>query len=206
VSIPGLFAPAAVMALVAGLGAFGVAAQGFEPARRDAERLARKITRIQTLAQRPAEGERPPVRTVLTEAEINAYLFWHREGVLPAGVTESSMSLAGDGHVSAAAVVDLETMRSGKARGWLDPLAYIGGRVPVTAAGVIHARDGVATLDLVSASVAGVAVPKSVLQELLSFYTRSADDPDGISLDDPFPLPAAIREVMVGNGEATVVQ
>ena len=63
-----------------------------------------------------------------------------------------------------------------------------------------------ATLDLTSATVAGVSVPKSILQELVTFYTRTADTPQGISLDDPFPLPAAIRQIDVGKGQATVIQ
>ena len=57
-----------------------------------------------------------------------------------------------------------------------------------------------------SASVGGVPVPRAVLQELLAFYTRSEDFPKGITLDEPFELPAAIREVHVRRGAATVVQ
>jgi hypothetical protein len=45
-----------------------------------------------------------------------------------------------------------------------------------------------------------------VLQELLSLYSRSPERPRGVSLDDPFPLPANIRQIDVGRGEAVVVQ
>jgi hypothetical protein len=44
------------------------------------------------------------------------------------------------------------------------------------------------------------------VQELLSYYSKSAEKPSGISIDDPFELPAAIKEIRVGKGEATVVQ
>ena len=59
---------------------------------------------------------------------------------------------------------------------------------------------------LESASLAGVPIPKSVLQTLLSHYSRSPDKPDGIGLDDPFALPAAIREIRVEPGRAIIVQ
>ena len=48
--------------------------------------------------------------------------------------------------------------------------------------------------------------PKSLLQELLSYYSKSAEKPSGISMDDPFELPARIKEIRVGKGEAMVVQ
>jgi hypothetical protein len=44
------------------------------------------------------------------------------------------------------------------------------------------------------------------VQELLSFYSRSAEDPDGINMDDPFQLPARITEIKVATGTATIVQ
>ena len=34
-------------------------------------------------------------------------------------------------------------------------------------------------------------IPKAVLQEIVSYYSRSPERPDGLSLDDPFALPAA---------------
>ena len=49
-------------------------------------------------------------------------------------------------------------------------------------------------------------VPKSVLQELVSYYSRSSQNPTGVSLDTPFELPARIREIRVGQKQATVIQ
>jgi hypothetical protein len=45
-----------------------------------------------------------------------------------------------------------------------------------------------------------------VLQELVSYYSRTAEDPRGIDLDEPFELPAGIRQIEVGQGQAVVVQ
>ena len=187
-------------------GALGPAVQENPPSKKDADQFAGKIARIQAIAQAPADLARAPVRTVLTEAEVNAYLFWNKADVLPVGVTEPHIRLLGGGHVSADAVVDLTAIRNQRERGWMDPLAYVGGRVAVAASGVVGGRDGLATLELSSATIGGVSVPKSVLQELVSHYTRSSAFPNGVNLDDPFPLPAAIRDVVVAKGEAVVIK
>jgi hypothetical protein len=45
-----------------------------------------------------------------------------------------------------------------------------------------------------------------ILQEIVSYYSRTAENPSGISLDDPFALPARIREIQVERGQAIIVQ
>ena len=104
------------------------------------------------------------------------------------------------------AVVDLDAVRKQKQRGWLDPLGYMTGRLPITATGRLATKDGVGTFTLESAEISGVTIPKTVLQELLSYYSRTKEDPDGINMDDPFELPARIREIRVGRATATIVQ
>jgi hypothetical protein len=49
-------------------------------------------------------------------------------------------------------------------------------------------------------------VPKSLLQELVSYYTRSAANPDGYSLDAPFALTGGIREITVESKRAIIIQ
>jgi hypothetical protein len=49
-------------------------------------------------------------------------------------------------------------------------------------------------------------MPKSLLQELLSYYSKTPENPAGINMDTPFALPAAIQEIRVGQGTAVVVQ
>jgi len=204
-------AASAAIALVAALGIAGLAAQdrgpaGRDPLKKDADALAAKIARIQAIAGSPSVAERAPVRTVLTQNEINAYLFWNADEVLPVGLTEPRFRLGGDGQVSADAIVDLTAIRDQRARGWLDPLAYVGGKMPVAASGIVRARDGLGWIELGDVTIGGVSVPKSVLQELVTYYTRSPESPAGVSLDGPIRLPAAIRAVTVGKGEAVVIQ
>ena len=80
------------------------------------------------------------------------------------------------------------------------------GKLPVRVEGVLTTSQGTGRFALESAHVAGVPVPKSVLQTLVSHYSKSADDPDGVGIDDPFALPAAIHEIRVEPGRAIVVQ
>ena len=55
-------------------------------------------------------------------------------------------------------------------------------------------------------AVSGVPIPKTLLQELVSYYSRTSDDPSGVNLDEAFNLPAKIRQIEVGQGQAVVVQ
>jgi len=97
-------------------------------------------------------------------------------------------------------------VRKQKQRGWLDPVGYLSGRLPVTAAGRLITKDGKGQFQLESAEISGVTVPKAVLQELVSYYSRTPENPAGIDMDAPFELPARIREIRVGSGSSTIVQ
>jgi hypothetical protein len=78
--------------------------------------------------------------------------------------------------------------------------------LPITASGVLTTKDGMGRFQLESAELSGVTVPKSLVQELLSYYSKTKENPAGINMDDPFELPARIREIRVAQGTATIVQ
>ncbi len=63
-----------------------------------------------------------------------------------------------------------------------------------------------ASVKRVSPARRGSPVPKLILQEIVSYYSRSPERPAGIGLDDAFMLPARIREIQVEVGRAIVVQ
>lgn len=172
--------------------------------RRDAELLKQKVATITAHAERSAKQSR---RTTVTENEVNAYLVYETRGQLPTGVVDPSITILGPGRLFGRAVVDLDAVRrERKATSLLDPVTYLTGRLPVTATGVLRTSNGVGRFQLESASVGGVPVPKMLLQEIVSYYSRTPDKPAGIGLDDPFPLPARIREIQVERGQAIVVQ
>ena len=162
------------------------------------------------LLQIVVRGEQCPCRqrhrTEITEAEVNGYLQHHATDDVPDGVVSPHITIVGAGRVAGRAIVDLDRVRTSRERGWLDPAAYLTGKVPVTAIGILHTVDGNGRFELQSATVGGLEVPKVVLQELLSYYSSTSDDPDGINIDDTFELPASIREIQVGKGVAYVIQ
>ena len=116
-------------------------------------------------------------------------------------------TIVGQGRLLGEAVVDLDAVsRANPPKGLLDPMRLLTGRLPVRVQGVLTTSRGTGKFDLESAHIAGMPVPKSLLQTLVSFYSKSADHPQGVGLDDPFELPAAIREIRVEPGQAIVVQ
>ena len=174
------------------------------PSRADAASLRQKVAVITAFSERP---QRQANRTTLTEDEVNAFLVYEAGDQLPAGVVDPAISIEGTGRVSGRAVVDLDAVRRQKSsRGFLDPLSYAGGRLPVTAAGVLSTGNGVGRFELQSATMAGIPIPKTLLQEIVSYYSRTPENPAGISLDDSFPLPARIREIQTDVGRVVVIQ
>jgi hypothetical protein len=193
-----LFAVAAVAALFTG------AAAAPNVSQQQADAFQQKLTRI--VQQAESKSARPQ-ETILTEGEVNSYLRFRAGPQLPVGVTDPSIGILGAGRLNGRAVVDLDVIRQKKSSGgWFDPTSYLTGRLPVTASGTLHTRDGKGRFELATAEVSGVPIPKAFLQELVSFYTRTDDNPDGINIDDVFDLPADIRSIAVDKGRATVVQ
>ncbi len=177
--------------------------------KQDAERFQAKLTKIVEFANaKPgAKAKATQPRSIaVTDTEVNSYLRFMAADQIPVGIVEPEVSAVGNGRVSGRAIVDLDAVRKQKQRGWLDPLAYLGGRMPVTAAGRLTTKNGKGQFLLESADIKGVPVPKAVLQELLSYYSRTPENPAGINMDAPFELPARIKEIRVGAGTSTVVQ
>ena len=113
------------------------------------------------------------------------------------------MTILGTGRLSGRAVVDLDAVRKSKhPTSLLDPATYLIGRLPVTAIGVLKTSNGVGRFQFESATVGGIPLPKTLLQEIVSYYSRTPGTPAGVNLDDPFPLPARIREIQVEPGQA----
>jgi hypothetical protein len=171
--------------------------------RRDADRLQQKIDLI---AERGLIPRPVPLRTTVTEAEINAYLAVYGKTQLPAGVVEPRLAILGSDRVSGRATVDLDEVRRSGSGGWFDPASYLTGQVPVSAQGVLRTSNGVARFQLESAQLAGITIPRTILQQIIAHYSRTPDYPHGVNLDDPFPLPAGIRQIDMRRGQATVVQ
>lgn len=198
------FHTAVVLMLTLTVTAATATVRGATASRQQADALARKITQItQRGAQPPAAG----ARTEVSEDEVNSWFAFRAQPYLPEGVSNPNVAMLGDGTMRGAAMVDLEALGKRRSKGGLlDLWSYLGGKVPVAVTGTLRARDGRGQFEVKSAEVAGVPVPKALVQELVSVYASSPDQKKPISLDAAFDLPARIRSIDVGRGQLVVVQ
>jgi hypothetical protein len=195
-------------AAVAGTIAVAALAAADVYTRADSTSMRQKIERIvqteRTVAQRKAPAG---LTTPLSQREVNSYLRYDLAPQVPVGIADPVITILGEGRLLGEAVVDLDAVsRANPPKGFFDPMRLLTGRLPLRVQGVLATSSGTGRFSLESASLAGLPIPKSVLQTLLSHYSRSQEKPDGIGLDDPFALPAAIREIRVEPGRALVVQ
>jgi hypothetical protein len=173
--------------------------------RRDAARLQAKLDRI-TKGSRTL-GKTAATTTPITETEVNSYLRYELSDRIPAGVTDPWVSILENGRLAGRATVDLARVgQSRKSGSALDPFNFLTGSLPLVVNGVLKTQNGVANFAVESASISSVPVPVWMLQEIVSYYSKSESAPNGVSLDKPFALPNGIREIRTARGQATVVQ
>jgi hypothetical protein len=196
------FVVAALAAAALGAGA----ARAQEPTRAEADAMQAKLARVAAATDAPRPANAPPQNTTFTEREINAYLALDGPTFLPPGIAMPRVWLGDDARVRARAIVDLDGVRRSRERSVFDPLAYVTGAVEVVATGSVEGAGGRGVIRYESATVGGVAVPKTVAQELLRFYTRTAERPRGFAFDEPFALPAGVRGVRARREAVTVTQ
>ncbi len=190
-----------------GLAALGVVfAAGQDLTRAESVSMEKKLAAILARGHQPPKPPARPLRTPLTEREVNAYLKYSSQPQLPTGLANPRIAIADGGRVEARALLDLTALRNSKPRGWLDPLGYVAGSMEVAIVANLYAVNGKGVFQLQSATLGGVSIPKSLLQELVTYYSRTADHPNGFDLDSPFALPLNIRQVDVQRGAATIVQ
>ncbi|MGH7766963.1 MAG: hypothetical protein ACREQP_05865 [Candidatus Binatia bacterium] len=191
-----------VLAMLSWLGSVATAVQ---LSRQDADRLQRKIDEIVKNGSAP---QPQPKRTAVTEGEVNSYLTYNVRDKVPRGLTQPQITIAGSGALAGRVLMDLDEFnRNRRSQGGLmDPLAYLSGKVPVTARGVLRAQNSRGRFQLESAEIHGINLPKPLVQEMVSYFSRTAENPKGFDIEAPFELPAGIREIAINQGEAVVAQ
>jgi hypothetical protein len=174
------------------------------PTREQAASFQKKLEQILLNSESRSDRAR---ETAVTDGEVNSYLRFSAGDQVPVGVTDPSIAIEGQGRLNGRAIVDLDVVRRKRSSGGLfDPMSYLTGRLPITAVGVLETHDGRGKFTLETAAISGVPIQKGFLQEIVAYYSRSADFPNGINIDDPFDLPAEIRKIEVQPGRATIVQ
>jgi hypothetical protein len=193
-----LIAAVAIAALVSGL-TVGVAATLAAPLSKQlSDVFAKRIVLVQTMAEQKSSK---PRATAFTQDETNSYLKYGAGDLLPTGLTQPEITMIGQGKVSGKAIVDLDVVRQKQSTGgWFDPTSYLTGKLLVTASGRIVTWDGKGKFELETADISGVPIPRSFLAQMVNYFTRTADNPKGASLDDTFILPANIRRIDVQPG------
>lgn len=177
-------------------------------ARRDSEKMRQALLAITTRGNAPVvKGKTPaPLRTTFTDGQLNAWLVADGKDNVPVGLLSPTVTFLADGRITAKAVADLDAVRKSKPRGMLDPMNLLSGLVPISLTGKLSGTGGMGTFDVESAALGTWPLPRSVLQELIAFYSKSPEYPDGITLGKPFPLPSAVKTLLIARGTATVVQ
>jgi hypothetical protein len=172
--------------------------------RQDGDRLQAKIdAMIKNAAITPPKAG----QFVIPEKEANSYLVFNLKEKMPKGLTNPEITMIGDGALAARVLVDMDEVKQRRqSRSLIDPLNYLSGQVPLNARGILRTREGRGQLYLRSAEIGGVPLPKPLLQELVSFFSRTPQNPNGFDIDAPFDLPSKIREISVKSGESVVVQ
>ena len=147
-----------------------------------------------------------PVFTLLPEHQINAFLKFQGADRLPNGISDARVEIGSDSLLTVEAVLDLDLIRNSRPRHWLDPIRYLGGRLAVSASGRARSGAGVATLEVESVTVGGIAMPVRVLEEIVHHYTRRQQHLQEGGSTGPIHLPYRIREIRLSPGLAVVVQ
>ena len=192
----------ALLLVACALSSIGLA--GVSLSKQEGDRFQLKIDEI---AKNGSTVPVKPKRTALTENELNSYLTFNVQDKIPHGLTHPQLTMIGEGRVGGRVFVDFDEFnRRRRKRNVIDPLNYLTGRVPVTARGILQTGDGKGQFQLQSAEVSGIPLPKPLVQELVTFFSRSAENPKGFDLDAPFNLPAKIRELVINKGAVVVIQ
>jgi hypothetical protein len=197
-------ASSVVVALLLILAVCAASRAGAQVSRQEGARLQEKFD---TIAKNGASTPPKPMKTLITESELNSYLTFNLEDKIPKGLTKPQIQMLDNGQVRGRILVDMDDFkRSRQSNGVMDPLNYLSGQVPVTARGTLRTSAGKGQFQLASAELMGFPLPKPLLQELVSFFSRTRNNPRGFDIDAPFDLPAKVREMAVSQGQATLVQ
>ena len=172
--------------------------------REEGDRLQRKIDDI--AANASSRPPRPNI-TPVSQTELNSYLAYNLADKIPRGLARPEITMVGSGAVAGRVLVDMDEFKRGRdAQDFLDPLNYISGQVPVTARGILRTENGKGQFQLASAELMGVSIPPQLAQELVGYFSRTAENPRGLDLNAPFDLPAKIRRIEIKQGEALIAQ
>jgi hypothetical protein len=174
------------------------------PTRAEGDSMERKLAIITERGTLPPERLAPAVKTSFTDRELNAYLTFNGQSRLPVGLREPRVTVPAANRFDGRALVDLDEVRNSKDYGFLGLLLQ--GVHELKLSGTFSGTNGKGVVHISAASLDGVSVPQSLVDTLVSHFSKSPDMPGGFALDRPFDLPSRIRMLQLQNGLITVIQ
>jgi hypothetical protein len=78
----------------------------------------------------------------------------------------------------------------------------LSGPVPVELGGRLRSAEGLARVELETVIIAGVSLPPALLAQIVSFATRSDEQPSGLDIAAPVALPWTAKSVRLEPGRA----
>ena len=192
----------ALLAVAGGVAFYGIAASGqAHPSKgiseRSAQALQWKIDAIKKAADTPGH-KHGSSRTVLSESELQSYVFYSLKDDIPAQLDSVDVQL-GEDTVGCQTQVTFNSSATGNPV--LD--ALVGGTHNLALKGKLVAQDGRGKFDLQEVQVDGIPVPNVLIQALIKRYVKPKY-PE-VDLNEPFDLPWEVQQVKVEPGKATVV-
>jgi hypothetical protein len=181
--------PMSLVLLVCGL--------GFSSYQTDPSKADDLQAKLELVLERYENDVKKPKDFEVGEEEANAYFEHRLVDHVPDGIVDPWVRFS-EGLVRAGATLDLDILRERMPSSSMASL--LSGRVPVELTSGIHAEEGVGKLALQSVTLGGLPVPPSILQQIVTAYTKSTSRPDGVRLDESFPLPYGIESARIEQG------
>ncbi len=169
--------------------------------RSDADALTRKLADLEIRRQNGRLAKSPAVR--VTEAELNAYLNLNASTTLPPGVSDVVVRVDKGDRVHVRGIVDLDRLKGrAPAQGSFSPMSFLGGRVPLEIAGRVPNGDGFGSIEVEEVLLSGMALPLTMVEQIVVSATKNAKNPEGFDIHAPFRLPWSVKRVRFERSEA----
>ena len=173
-------------------------AQNPEPS--PTESLNRKLQQIR---DRHANGAETSKRFHVSDEEANAYLVYRVAEQLPPEVTKPWVRFGVD-QIEAGALLDASLLGAYLKDSYLT--RFLEGSVEVEVLAQVVAEDGVGQVEWESVTVAGVPLPTTLVQRLVAANSKNPALPEGVRIDEPFPLPYGIVSARARTGKLILRQ
>ncbi len=164
------------------------------------ESLNRKLQQIR---DRHANGAETSKRFHVSDEEANAYLVYRVVEQLPPEVTKPWVRFGVD-QIQAGALLDASLLGA-YLKDWYFA-SFLEGPVQVEVLAQVLAQDGVGQVELESVTLAGFPVPRELVKSLVAANSKNPALPEGVRLDEPFPLPYGIVSARVRTGKLILRQ